>query len=514
VPGTNGLLYGTTEFGGAFGDGTIFSLSTNGTFTTLASFAGTNGAQPVAGLIQGTNGDFFGTTQFGGSNSAGTLFNVTTNGVLTSIYSFASNVGSANPFSSLMQDDSGNFYGLTLNDSIFDAGNIFKVTPDGAVATFYTFPGGVKGTWPAAALALGPDGNFYGMTTNGGNHTNGNVFRITPGGIVTNIYSFTGGPDGYAPAGQLALGADGDFYGVTSYNTIQGNLFYGTVFKITPGGALTTLYKLDGFVNFTDGVIPLAGLCQGSDGNFYGTTYTGYDINYDGNIYNSSYGTVFSITPSGTFATLTALNGADDGANPKTALVQGSDGNYYGTTSTGGPGGQGTIYRIAFTTAPQIATQPVNQTNVIGTTATFNVTVFGAPQLQYQWQFNGTSLSDSGNVAGSTSRILTINNVSMASAGTYSVTVKNNVGLAESGAALLSVEEAPLFQGALQSGGSFVFTWSAMIGRNYQLQSTASLRPAQWTNYGGLINATNSVMGATGVIGAGSQQFYRLVLLP
>ena len=129
-------------------------------------------------------------------------------------------------------------------------------------------------------MTPGTDGNFYGMTSNGGTYTNGSFFRMTPEGLLTNLYSFTGNADGLFPIGQLALGTDGNFYGVTEYNHIlyhgHAILFYGTVFKITPGGALTTLYSLNGGVDFTDGVNPYAGLIQGSDGNFYGTTLTGY----------------------------------------------------------------------------------------------------------------------------------------------------------------------------------------------------------------------------------------------
>lgn len=518
VLGGNGLLYGTTQNGGLYGDGTIFSLSTNGTLTTLVSFDGTNGAMPVASLIQGTNGLFYGTTECGGSNSAGTVFSMTANGMLNSIYSFAGNNDSIGPFTSLSQDAAGNFYGALSNNAVFDDGNIFKMTPNGQLATLYSFPGGLNGTWPAGALTLGTDGNFYGMTTNGGAYAHGNVFKMTPAGLVTNLYSFTGLEDGFYPAGQLALGTDGNFYGVTAFENIvyQGttNLFYGTIFKITPGGTLTTLYKLDGLINFTNGVNPLAGLIQGSDGNFYGTTYKGYDIDYNGTIYNSSYGTVFSITPSGTLTTLTAFNDSDDGAYPRAALVEGSDGSLYGTTTSGGPGGQGTIFRISFTSAPQITTQPASQTNVAGSSAAFNVTVFGAPQLLYQWQENGTNLSDGGNISGSASRVLTVNNISPANAGTYSVVVSNALGSVTSGGALLIVEVPPVFQTAARIHGTIALTWSATPGQAYQLQCNTNLSSATWTNLGGAVTASNSTIVASDGIVSSGRRFYRVVLLP
>jgi uncharacterized repeat protein (TIGR03803 family) len=518
VLGANGLLYGTTQNGGAYGDGTVFSLSINGTFTTLASFDGTNGAMPVASLIQGANGLFYGTTQLGGSNSSGTVFSINTNGNINSLYSFAASNGSVGPFTSLVRDAAGNFYGASSNNAVPDGGDIFKMTPGGQLATLYSFPGTTNGTLPSGALALGTDGNFYGMTTNGGAYGYGSVFKMTAAGMVTNIYSFTGLEDGFSPAGQLALGTDGNFYGVTAFNNIvyQGtkNLFYGTVFKITPGGVLTTLYMLDGAVNFTDGVNPDAGLVQASDGNFYGTTYKGYYINYNGSIYDSSHGTVFRVTPAGAFNTMTAFNDFDDGAFPASVLVEGADGSLYGTTTTGGPGGQGTIYRISFTSAPQILTEPVNQTNVEGSTVSFSVTVFGAPPLTCQWQENGNNLTDAANISGSATRALTLNNISPAEAGSYSVLVSNAFGSVFSSVATLTVEVPPVFLSASQTGGILTFTWSATPGQSYQAQYSTNLNAGNWTNLTIPIIAANSVMTASDAIGSGGQKFYRVLLLP
>jgi len=521
VQGTDGLLYGATQNGGMYGDGTIFSLSTNGTLTTLVTFDGTNGAMPFASLVQDTNGVFYGTTKLGGGNSAGTVFSMTPDGTLNSLYSFASNNDSIGPFTSLAQDGAGNFYGATQNNAAPGDGNIFKMAPGGLPATLYSFPGGLNGTLPAGALALGTDGNFYGMTGTGKEVTTiyGNVFKMTPEGMLTNLYSFTGGADGYSPVGQLAQGTDGNFYGVTKFNHILFHgypvQFYGTIFKITPGGALTTLYSLNGAVSpYTDGAIPDAGLIQGSDGNFYGTTLQGLYINFNGTIYNSSYGTVFCVTPAGALTTLTDFNDSDDGAYPAAALVEGADGSLYGTTTSGGTGGHGTIFRLTFTSAPQITTQPASQTNVAGGNASFNVTVFGAPQLFYQWQENGTNLADGDNVSGSAARVLTLNNITSANAATYSVIVSNALGSVTSSGALLTVEEPPDFQTAAQTGGTIVFTWSATPGQSYQVQSTTNLGSAGWTNLGGAVIATNTTMGASDGIGASGQRFYRVIMSP
>jgi uncharacterized repeat protein (TIGR03803 family) len=508
IQGADGLLYGATQTGGAYGDGTLFTLSTNGALTTLLSFDGANGAIPVAALVQDTNGILYGTTKLGGSNSAGTLFSITTNGVFDSIYSFANTNDSIEPFTPLIQDGAGNFYGATSNNALPGDGNIFKIAPGGFPATLYAFPGGLNGTSPVGALALGNDGNFYGMTLNGGSHSEGNVFKMTPAGVLTNLYSFTGGADGYAPIGQLALGADGNFYGVTRRNTISGLSFYGTIFKITPAGALTTLYSLNGIEDRTDGAYPFAGLIQGSDGNFYGVTLTGFDLDLEGTIYDSSDGTVFRVTPSGAYATLTDFNNSDDGSSPEASLVEASDGSLYGTTTTGGPGGHGTIFRLAFTAAPQILTQPASQTNLAGASVSLSVTVFGAPPLYYQWQQNGT------NLPGANSRVLTLDNLSANQAGTYSVIVSNALGTATSGGATLTIEMGPFLQTLEQNGNTLSFIWSVIPGQSYQVQSTASLSSPAWTNQTPALLATNTLMSLSDLISPTAQKFYRVILLP
>jgi uncharacterized protein (TIGR03437 family) len=139
----------------------------------------------------------------------------------------------------------------------------------------------------------------------------------------------------------LVQATDGNFYGTTS----GGANGYGTVFKITPGGALTTLYS---FQDGADGADPEAGLIQAADGNFYGTT-TGED--------SASYGTVFKITPDGMLTTLNSFDGTD-GDEPSAGLVQASDGNLYGTTYSGGAKGAGTVFKLVLasaTAAPTIS---------------------------------------------------------------------------------------------------------------------------------------------------------------
>ena len=224
-----------------------------------------------------------------------------------------------------MQGTDGNFYGTTEG---FFAGTVFKISPEYpyTLTTLHTFD-----SIPSADLVQGTDGNFYGTTDYGGGaYGQGMVFKINPQPpyTVTTLYSFCSQPncvDGTYPEGGLVQGTDGNFYGTTLDAGAYGS---GTVFKITPGGTLTTLYSFCSQTNCTDGANPYAGLVQSTDGNFYGTTGFGGA---------NSYGTVFKMTPSGTLTTLYSFcsqTNCADGNTPYAGLVQGTDGNFYGATGT------------------------------------------------------------------------------------------------------------------------------------------------------------------------------------
>jgi uncharacterized repeat protein (TIGR03803 family) len=314
------------------------------TFTTLHNFDQTDGSTPLAALIQATNGNFYGTTSYyGGSgvNSCGTVFGINPTGKLTMEYNFPGyyapdGCGSVAP---LVQGANGNFYGTTSRGG--DApwaggGTVFEITPGGKLTTLHSFCLQTEnnlcpdGEGPRGALILGSDGNFYGTTStlsSGYSTDGGTVFKITPSGVLTTLYTFCsqnqGGSctDGNGPYAALVQGTDGNFYGTTTSGGIGG----GTVFKITPAGKLTTLYSFCQQIadyQCTDGSTPSAPLVQGSDGNFYGTTVNGGPSNP----YGYTYGTVFKITPTGALTTLHGFEGPD-GASPIAGLVQGSDGN-------------------------------------------------------------------------------------------------------------------------------------------------------------------------------------------
>jgi uncharacterized repeat protein (TIGR03803 family) len=268
---------------------------------TLFSFDGTDGGNPATALVQGTDGDLYGTTGYGGANTGcpygcGTFFRISTSGELTTLYNFCSQANCTD------------------------------------------------GWAPSGTLVLGIDGNFYGITEFGGTGSAGcpspancgTVFKVTANGELTTIYNWCSQPncaDGnyelLSEPGPFVQGSDGNFYGVND----AGGAGYGTAFKLTPSGTLTTLHNWCSEPNCADGWDAGNGLIQATDGNFYGTTYR-FGAN--------GLGTFFKMTPSGTLTTLynfCSLGGSPvctDGGFPFGPLTPASNGDFYGTTSYGG----------------------------------------------------------------------------------------------------------------------------------------------------------------------------------
>jgi|SRR5690348_12457456 len=281
VQATDGSFYGTTAGGGSFGAGTVFKITGSGSLTTLHSFNNTDGNNANSRLFLASDGSFYGTTAFGGNPSGcsvfsgcGTVFNITSSGAFTTLYKFCSQTGCADgvvPFLGLAQGVDGNLYGATFGGGGPNGGTIFKISPQGSLTTLHTF---CVAFYPFCdgrnplGLVQGTDGNFYGLTVEDGP---GTVFKVTPDGTLTTIYSFCAKiacEDGSTPRGALSLGTDGNFYGTTFYG---GTSNQGTVFKITPSGVLTTLHSFHGW----DGRYPIGGVSQASNGAFYGTTTSG-----------------------------------------------------------------------------------------------------------------------------------------------------------------------------------------------------------------------------------------------
>jgi uncharacterized repeat protein (TIGR03803 family) len=355
VQGSDGNFYGTAPNGGASNNGTVFAISSDGSFfANVYNFTGgTNGAAPVGGLVMGTDSHFYGTTYTGGLSNCGTIFQISPHGTFAQLAQLSVTNG-ANPDVALVEAPDGSFYGGTRYGGPYPNttsggtgyGTIFRVTTNGVLTTPVLFAG-TNGANPTS-LVIGNDGNFYGVTTWGGYNSPvpfgvGTIFRLSVDGTFTNLYKFTGFNDGGFPQAGLVQGNNGIFYGTTQSG---GSSQIGTVFQITPDGQFQSLFY---FPSSSVGSYPYAAMIQGSDGNFYGTTYLG------GNLSTTQRGTIFQFTPAGNLTSLlqfTGTNGAVLGANPQSPLVQGKDGNFYGTTVGGGLYNKGTVFRLSLPLAP------------------------------------------------------------------------------------------------------------------------------------------------------------------
>ena len=368
------------------------------TYRELISFNGDTAAGPVTPLTQGTDGDLYGTTEFGGNPACtgyaigcGIVFKITRKGEFQVLYNFPPDGGADEPINDLVLGRDGNLYGTT-------ADTVFKITPAGGFTTLHTFTNGVGGYDLGGGVVQGLDGDFYGTTSAGGQPSNscssgcGTVFKMTPSGEVTTLYSFCPQnycPDGEDPIGPLTQGPDGNFYG-TAYG---GGLYKsGTFFKITSSGAFKLLYTfpagtylMGGTILATDGnfyganaegglyrmtpegdyiALPNPGNVpnvplQGSDGNLYGTTQAG-----NGGHGFGPLGNIFEMPLSGsTYNSLYFFEGyPNDGSYPFVGLVQATNGIFYGTTYTGGGSpcnyyvpGCGTVYSIDMGLGPFVA---------------------------------------------------------------------------------------------------------------------------------------------------------------
>lgn len=395
VQGFDGDLYGTTSNAGTgcppYGCGTFFKLSPSGTMTVLYNFCpdetepcATNGGDPTGGLTLGFDGNFYGETSYGGAGRDGTLFKITPTGTLTTLHSWCSlpNCTDGYPYFSQLQGppfqaSDGNLYGSTSGGGSgcppYGCGTIFKLTPRGELTTLYNFCVQIvqgncpDGSYPSG-LIQGTDGNFYGTTNYGGAIGAGTVFKVTPQGELTTIYSFCsqGGTtctDGGLPFGSLIQASNGNFYGTTQYRgngaacAPYGNC--GTVFEITPGGAFTTVYDFCSLADCEDGSFAGGPLIQGTDGNLYGETNFG-GANGDG--------TLFQLTPAGVLTTLHSFDTPFDGFVGD-GVFQATNGDFYGMTYNGGitdsslcygTGGTcGTVFRFSMGLGPFVKTQPL-----------------------------------------------------------------------------------------------------------------------------------------------------------
>ncbi|HEY3639141.1 MAG TPA: choice-of-anchor tandem repeat GloVer-containing protein [Rhizomicrobium sp.] len=286
----DGNLYGTTELGdgdGCYtnGCGTVFSLKPDGTYTVLYDFQGGKDGGIPSGVIADSSGNLYGTTQQGGTGcpnvgGCGTVFEISSSGTESVLYTFIGGNDGAIPYAGLVEDAQGNFYGTTLEGGSSNCdgqgcGTVFKLAADGKETTLYAFTDGNDGGYPEESLILDKDGNLYG-TTSGGGDANcaqgeggcGVIFKITPSGTESVLYTFTGGSDGAEPFSPLIMDGKGDLFGTTE----GGTGIDGTVFKLAPNGVETVLYTFKNIKK--DGLSPFGQLAQ-FKGHFVGTTLGG-----------------------------------------------------------------------------------------------------------------------------------------------------------------------------------------------------------------------------------------------
>lgn len=290
-----GNLYGTTVGGGGgnctgppAGCGVVFEVAATRTEMVLYSFTGGgDGAYPLAGLTKGKNGEFFGATEFGGSHNYGTIFKLTRSGHKTVLHSFTKGHDGRYPGASLIADSAGNLYGTTENGGARGFGTVFEVAANGSETVLYSFTGRKDGGTPLAGLITDKLGNLFGTTVYGGRGGYGTVFKLTPSGTETVLYSFSGGNDGGRPQAGLIRDKKGNLFGTTVLGGASG---LGTAFKLAADGKETVLHSFSGG---SDGATPVAPLKMTSAGNLYGTTiYGGGSNNCQGGC-----GTVFEISP-------------------------------------------------------------------------------------------------------------------------------------------------------------------------------------------------------------------------
>lgn len=414
MQGPNGTLYGTTTGGGLYNNGVAFRLNTDGSgFKVLHNFfaAVGDGGGPWAALILGQDGNLYGTTYYGGANGDGTVFQLSTDGShYQVIYNFDPNVGGINPRAALVQDASGNLWGTAVVGGAYNDGTIFELIPNSSATTGFDFmdvhdfnPNTGDGLQPTApmvldsngvlygttviggafgmgtvfsldtntstyttlysfgalshdgsllytAVVLDSQGSFlYGVTWEGGQFGQGTVFQLSVDGSVYNILHNFNQADGANPESVLALSSNNILYGTTVNGGSQG---YGTIFSqsTTSSNGQLSFQTLRSFTVPTVGTLPRGLLLQARDGYFYGVTEAGVGSGAYGD--SPFSGVLYKIAPDGSqFQVLHAFSGSDpnNGADPRDSLMQGLDGAFYGTTSSGGAHGSGTIYRWSHT---------------------------------------------------------------------------------------------------------------------------------------------------------------------
>jgi uncharacterized repeat protein (TIGR03803 family) len=372
VQGRDGRLYGMAWEGGAFGYGTLWVESPSGdSGSVLYNFDGPTGKNPMGGLLLGTDGNFYGVATSGGNNDYGVLFRLGSDGTYSVIHYFAGGNDGCWPEAGLIEASDGNLYGTTLGCT---AGNVYRYTQHNSFSTIFKLTTN-EGHYPYAPVMQASDGNLWGTAGGGGAQQCGSIFKISLSGTFLHSVSFQCSSNSRPYAGVIQA-ADGNLYGTTS----GGGLGYGTVFKVTTNGVLSTVYEFQGRGAGYDLASPYGGIMQASDGKLYGTSEIG-GHNAQGGIYSIDAGVYSKIY--------------DFDGNPHidyvfTGLVQHSNGKLYSVSQDGGSHSDGSLFSVDVGLAPGIimvrTVGQVGQTAQVlgqGLTGSTSVTFNGVPATNF-----------------------------------------------------------------------------------------------------------------------------------
>lgn len=331
-----GNVYGTTDYGGSGGWGTIFKLAPDGTETILHSFDGAAGGSTPDGAVHiiRSSGDLYGTTISGGSSGNGIIYKLAADGTYTVLYNLDGTNDGTFARGRLIRDAAGTgLYGTALFGGTSGDGTVFKYGFDGKFTVLHTFDG-TDGEFPEHGLTRDSAGNFYGVTAFGGSGGQGTVFKIAPDGTFTTLYNFTGGTaDGGFLYGTVDSDKDGNLYGSTVDGGAHG---YGTVFKLAPDGTLTTLYN---FTGGTDGGGPEGDMLKAGK-NLFSTSTSGGDP-------SCQCGTIYEVNiATGIEKVLHAFTSADGGGYAAGLVKQKGTRVFYGTTQSYGAHGNGVVFSV------------------------------------------------------------------------------------------------------------------------------------------------------------------------
>ncbi len=317
---TSGNLYGTTYLGGTANMGVVFKLHA-GAYQTLHSFlGGSDGANPYAGVTLDNSGNVYGTTYLGGVANVGTVYKINAAGQETVIYAFSGQVDGANPYASLTIDSAGNVYGTTVYGGANNAGVVFKISPVGQETTLYSFKGKADGASPYGWLIFDPSGNLYGTTYGGGQHGKGVIYELNNSFQETVLYSFDSRNG--SPHAGLTRDSAGNYYGTTS----------SIIYEFSATNQFTTLYQ---FAIGEGPQDPDSGVVLDTAGNIYGTTDGGGV---------PLRGIVYKLDTAGALTSLYAFPGGPGYQVPTGGIILDPSGQIFGTTPNAGSAGM--VYQM------------------------------------------------------------------------------------------------------------------------------------------------------------------------